>query len=337
MKKKSLLVFLAIMFSLPLWSDDFSFMTRLQLDASGKYAESRLRVDVQHGFEPSYNPVFNISGFETFYPVEWLGVCAGNSFFKKYPVKGAWLSASDSYLKTGRLLKSGAGILGRFQVSDQVRLNLSFSGSPESWNEADEMEIDSSEENQTVNLNAGEDLLLFDMISVGSVFYKMNGPSPQVGVYAGFSPDEGPLKGLLFNAGYIHNFRDSYMAKSKDALMCSLGYEMKDSGLGFYGDLISGLNNQYLNKSGKVKNHSVKSAPFYTAVRLSYEPVKSLVLNLSGNYASFYDDSEGGFGFKASSEYKISKQFGTLEGGIEYKKEMTEAYVIWKMKIAENK
>lgn len=314
MKKLSFIILLSFI-SVSVFAGDFIFQNRLQLDTAVKHAEGRVRVDMNHTFENgTYSIPFEIKAYALFKPVKYVFVGAGNSFFKKYPVQAAYLAASDDYLKTGRLLRNGLGVLGNIPFSDDVKLSLSTSIGPDEWN--DDAETDVEYAAQKIDVNAGFNLSVLDRFSIGAVANKINGTEFQAGVYGGFEGNEDFANGLLINTGYIYNFRDSFMAKTQHGLMMSAGYKINALGLGFYGDFITGLNSNYLKKSGKIKNYENNQIPFYGALAVVYDGLddwnvylRSKVCAFSGNGTLFTDPV---WGFVTGTEYVISKKAGSV-------------------------
>jgi len=349
--RKNLFFIFFFLISACCFGQDFSFLSRFQLDASSKIAEGRVRVDVTNEWKNgSYAVPFELRGFATFYPASFLGIGAGNSFFKKYPVKSAWLSASDDYLKTGRLLKSGVGLISRFDAGENVKLSFSASGSPEDWNESGDSGSDSDYSAPKVDLNFGFDVGLFDFVSLGATAENVLSSEFQSGVFTGFNPKEGTCAGLLFNAGYVYNFRDSYMGKTRHALMLSGGYENKEGGWALYGDYIQALTKEYLKKSGKVKNYSNDILPFYSALCFRVDLTESLKSEYRIRLSMDPEKSASGYeaGIFTGFEYKLPKKYGTLEASLECETQTdsfkngtpvidTEISVGWKMKIVESK
>lgn len=331
--KKWKLIFLFCFCIKSLFANDVSLVSRFQLDSTGKNAESRVRVDYVNNWQNNsfYNDLFEIKAFASFMPVEYICVAAGNSFFKKYPVKSGWLCASDDYLKTGRLLKGGVGFLGTMPLGQAGKIKISVSGLPDSWNDNDEK---NENENpfEKVDFNSGIEFQPGKKFSAGAVFNKINTSGFQYGIYTGFCGSEDLLPSFFLNAGFIYNFRDLYMDKCRYAGMVSLGYEMQEINLGFYGDFISGFGMEYLTKSGHVRTYENGMIPFYTAGRISWEPIKKFEINIKGKCSGFYNDENINFGIGLCAEYKISKKYGAVELEIEYFKNQTEILTSWKIK-----
>lgn len=329
--KKFPVIFVLLFISAFSFAGDFTFQNRLQLDAAGKTSEGRVRLDMNHSWtNGNYYIPFEIKAYTLFTPVDFLSVGAGNSFFKKCPVRAAYLSASDDYLKTGRLLKSGFGIMGNIPFSEDTKLSLSASISPNEWN--DDSEVETGYSPAKIDINLGTDFILADKFSLGGAVNKINGTELQAGIYAGYK-EKTDSGNFLLNAGYVYNFRDSFMEKTQHALMISLGYKINAIDLGFYADFITGLNSNYLKKSGKIKTYDNGQVPYYGAFAVVYNGLEKWEMALRSHIAGFTS-----FGVTCESEYNISKKAGSvsLEAGIEYDGSQISGEVSlgWKMKVS---
>ena len=305
---------------------------RFQVDVKSEKIDSRIRSDMNLIWNKDFFLDFSIRGYGMCFPVEFIGFGAGNSFFQKYSLKGAWLGASDDSPKTGRLLKSGASIYGVLPLGNAGEIRGAFSVDPENWGENDS---EKAVEEKSVFFNAGLEYEYPGIFSLGCVFQNIKTPAFRYGIYAGTKVFEG----FFFNLGFIHNYRDYF--KSRNAFMTSAGYENKDSNFGIFADFISGFDNSYLKKSGAVEHYEDSVIPLYSALRINYKLLDNLTLETNGNICLFIHDSSSMENeIYVGGKYKVSKSAGTLKGGarLSFSNFGLTGFsfpVVWKVKVSD--
>lgn len=326
--------------SRPLISD------RFQVDAKSKFMDARIRTDVGLLKNAKYDMAFSLKGYGMCFPIPYVAFGAGNSFFQKYSLKGAWLGACDDSPKTGRLIKEGAAIYVRIPFDKAGDLKASVSISPELWNVD---ESTASSEN-SFYYNCGFEYEYPEIISFGVVFQNIKDKSFRYGIYTGTNFFEG----FYINAGFVYNFRDSdflpFSVNSKNdtdsfnteyAFVFSTGYENESYNFGIFADCVSGGNNYYVKKSGKTGYYKDNEIPLFSALRINYKVMNDLLLEVQGKFSLmipaatyFHSEIYGGV------EYKISKQAGSVKAGVRLNTDKSRVTVfsfpiLWKYKLSE--
>lgn len=305
---------------------------RFQVDVKSKKIDSRIRSDMNLIWNKNFAPDFSIRGYGMCFPIEYIGLGAGNSFFQKYALKGAWLAASDDSPKTGRLLKSGAAIYSVLPLKNIGKVRGAFSVDSEIWGEDDSEKLD---EKNSFLFNAGFEYEYPGIVSLGCVFQNINNPAFRYGIYSGTTLGDV----FLLNTGFIYNYRDIF--KTRFAFMTSAGYENKDYNFGIFTDCVFGFDNSYLKKSGAVGRYENNEIPLYSALRIDYKVSDSWLLETNGNVCIFiHDTSSLKCEIYGGCEYKISKTAGSIKGGsrLSFSNSGLSGFsfpVVWKVKVSD--
>ncbi len=237
---------------------------RLQLDFKGDKILGRVRLEgktnvVNGKLATNFstdNSDIRIRGFVGFNPWEFLTIAGGNSFFSKYSLSAAYLTASDDQESHGNLLDTnGAGVIFNIAglkiaggVAAESRLNLNFAASYD----------------------------IKDVVSLGFTFQDVTTEAFSFAGYAGLSA----VENLILNVGYIYNHEGGYLASAEQAVQVSAGYTFKDIGLTLLGDLQLGLTkNGAKDKDGKYAEYD--RVPLYTKVVAGISPLDNLDVSLA--------------------------------------------------------
>ena len=269
----------------------FSIGDRIQADYKSSMLNGRLRLDMLYKSDDSESPKFIMAptGFVHYAPVPYIGFAAGNNFYKYFAIPSAYLAAADDTTKYGRMLTDSIGIEDYRTYGDFGLYTTSFLGgitSDWAWGKKGKYYIklaaggayyNSSNYALDMGINAG----INKMFDVGFTAHDVTSSTPKYGAFAGLNC----VPNLIFNIGFYYNFtsseylpeacvtrsdgteddNDIYKFKkqtAKYALGVSTGYNFKRIGLGIYGDLISGLTDEYL---GEIKYYDTKyDSLFYT-------------------------------------------------------------------------
>ncbi len=281
-------------------SNNFALGDQLQADVENKYVHARLRLEAlfQNVNGNDRKLIFAPSGFVHFTPIPQIGIVAGNNFYKYFAIPSAYLAAADDTTKYGRMLINSVD-REAYIGSDTVSLyGNGFAGGLTSfWNWGDEDQIylkaaagaslytnfsNDTDKTFDFGLNAG----LANAFDIGFTAHEINSDDRKFGVFAGLTS----LQNAILNFGFYYNFtpasylpearverndEDEFKKQStKYALGVSGGYYFNGIGLGIYGDLITGLTNEYI---GTVKyyddNGNLVSSKTTTIVR-GATPVK---------------------------------------------------------------
>ena len=328
----------------------FAFGDRFQIDLESDTLNGRFRLETLfHNTSTTYdgekvdsedavpNLIFVPSGFLHFSPVQQFGLIVGNNFYKYFAIKSAYLSASDDTTKYGRLLTDSLGEDRYFSSGNIGIYSNGFAGGLTSnWNFGSDDQIyikmaggatmypdeDEFEKAVDFGLNAG----LTNLFDIGFTAHDITEDDRKFGAFAGYTGNEN----LILNAGFYYNFTDSdYLPEecvtrsdeyefkkqsTKYALGFSGGYNFSEKGFGIFGDVISGLTNEYI---GKIKYYdsdgNLIDTKITTIVRgatiVKYKNGKAkrtdgfthegipLFVSLRLNYR-FSDSIEGDFNFK---------------------------------------
>ena len=237
---------------------------RLQLDFKGDKILGRVRLEAKTGtvngklatnFDTKDSDI-RIRGFVGFNPWEFLTIAGGNSFFSKYSLSAAYLTASDDQESHGNLLDTnGAGVI--FNIA-----GLKIAGGV------------AAESRLNLNLAASYDIK--DVVSLGFTFQDVTTEAFSFAGYAGLSA----VENLILNVGYIYNHEGGYLASAEQAVQFSAGYTFKDIGLTLLGDFQTGLSK----KSAKDKDGVYKEldrVPLYTKVVAGISPLDNLDVSLA--------------------------------------------------------
>lgn len=305
---------------------------RFQLDLENPLFDGRFRLETafQNFDEESPNFVVAPSGYFHFTPVSQFGIIAGTSFYKHFAIPSAYLAASDDTTKYGRLLTDSLGEERYFGSDNFAVFTNGFAGGITSeWAFGSDCEFyakaaaggtfypdkDEFEKAIDFGVNAG----IGNLFDFGFTAHDVTDDDRKFGAFVGFIGNEN----LVANAGFYYNFttgdylpeervvgsddddNDVYKFKkqsTKYALGFSGGYKFEKTGLSLYGDLITGLTNEYIGtikyydadgnlidtktttivrggtvvkyKNGKAKRtdkYTHEGIPFYAGFRLNYE------------------------------------------------------------------
>lgn len=253
----------------------FSFGDRFQIDLENKLVNARFRLEAfyQNVDESLANFVVAPSGFAHFTPISQFGIVAGTNFYKHFAIPSGYLAAADDTTKYARLLTDSLGEE-RYFGSDSVALftNGFAGGVTSDWTLGENgyakfagggtFYPDSEEFEKAIDfgVNAG----ISNLFDFGFTAHDVTEDTRKFGAFAGYTGN----KNLILNAGFYYNFTTSdylpeecvdhkkkgyseYKKQStKYAIGLSGGYKFEELGFGIYGDVISGLTNEYI---GKIK------------------------------------------------------------------------------------
>ncbi|MCR4823330.1 MAG: hypothetical protein K5873_10735 [Treponema sp.] len=250
----------------------FSLGDQFQLDLESDYVNGRFRLEAvyQNVDSSTAKMIFAPSGFVHFTPIQQFGIAFGNNFSKYFAIPSAYLAASDDTTKYGRLLTDSLGEERYFGNDSVAIFSNGFAGGITSdWNYGNMYakvaaggtfypDTDEFEKAIDAGINAG----LYNLFDIGFTAHDMTEATRKFGAFAGYTG----MENLILNLGFYYNFTTSdylpeerversnaweYKKQStKYALGLSAGYKFQEKGIGIYGDLISGLTNEYI---GKIK------------------------------------------------------------------------------------
>ena len=337
----------------------FAFGDRFQIDLDSKQLDGRFRLETLfHKTNVTYDGekldyddevpklLFVPSGFLHYKPIKQFGIVGGNNFYKHFAIQSGYLAAADDTTKYGRLLTDSLGE-DRYFSSGSVGIysNGMAGGITSDWDLGDTVYLkmaggatiypekdDDGELPKAIDfgLNAGG----LNLVDFGFTAHDVSEDTRKFGVFAGYTGNQN----LVLNTGFYYNFTDSdYLPEmrversgeyefkkqtTKYALGLSAGYNFAEQGFGIYGDLITGLTNEYIGKvkyydsdgnlidtkiesiirgatvvkykNGKAKRtdeFTHEGVPLYAQVRLTYQ---------------FTESVEGAFNFKVRTLMRAS-------------------------------
>ena len=261
----------------------FAFGDQFQIDLENKNLEGRFRLETLfHNTSVTYDGsktdyedgipklLFIPSGFLHFKPIQQFGIVGGTNFYKHFAIPSAYLGAADDTTKYGRLLTDSLGV-DRYFTSGDVGIysNGMAGGLTSDWNFGSlyakfaggatfypekNSETDKIEKAVDFGVNFG----LEKLADFGFTAHDVMEDDRKFGAFAGYTGN----KNLIANVGFYYNFTDSdYLPEqkversgdyefkkqsTKYALGLSGGYKFEGFGFGIYGDVISGLTNEYI-------------------------------------------------------------------------------------------
>lgn len=249
-----------------------SFGDRFQIDWENAFVNGRFRLEAvyQNVDDSLAKVIFAPSGYAHFTPLPQLGLVAGTNFYKHFAIPSAYLAAADDTTKYGRLLTDSLGEERYFGNDSVVLFSNGFAGGVTSdWNFGngyakfggggtfypDEDEFEKA-------IDFGVNMGVQNAFDLGFTAHDVTEDSRKFGAFLGYAGNEN----LILNVGFYYNFTTSdYLPEArversgvdefkkqstKYALGLSGGYKFAEQGFGIYGDMISGLTNEYI---GKVK------------------------------------------------------------------------------------
>ena len=283
---------------------------RLQLDASDKKFDSRLRMEIGTTKLNGKESSIRFRGYGRFKPVEQFQLIAGNDFFTKVAVGPGYLVASDDTPKYARILQNGFGAISSWTLGDDKNADLSIAGGLKG--------VDNSFlEKDTLGLDAGFNFRMRDLFSMGASFQNMVGDNRSIGIFAGLEA----VENLTLNAGYIYNATDTdFIAKiAKNAVSVSAGYDFKDAGIFISADAVSAISSEYL-ENGETKKYEKDGTsliPFLAKVNVSYKVAEDITLGAKAKISCMIGDNDSTkTELYPNVTYKLQNKMGSLTTGV---------------------
>ena len=283
---------------------------RLQLDASDKKFDSRLRMEIGTTKLNGKESSIRFRGYGRFKPVEQFQLIAGNDFFTKVAVGPGYLVASDDTPKYARILQNGFGAISSWTLGDDKNADLSIAGGLKG--------VDNSFlEKDTLGLDAGFNFRMRDLFSMGASFQNMAGDNRSIGIFAGLEA----VENLTLNAGYIYNATDTdFIAKiAKNAVSVSAGYDFKDAGIFISADAVSAISSEYL-ENGETKKYEKDGTsliPFLAKVNVSYKVAEDITLGAKAKISCMIGDNDSTkTELYPNVTYKLQNKMGSLTTGV---------------------
>lgn len=283
---------------------------RLQLDASDKKFDSRLRMEIGTTKLNGKESSIRFRGYGRFKPVEQFQLIAGNDFFTKVAVGPGYLVASDDTPKYARILQNGFGAISSWTLGDDKNADLSIAGGLKG--------VDNSFlEKDTLGLDAGFNFRMRDLFSMGASFQNMAGDNRSIGIFAGLEA----VENLTLNAGYIYNATDTdFIAKvAKNAVSVSAGYDFKDAGIFVSADAVSAISSEYL-ENGETKKYEKDGTsliPFLAKVNVSYKVDEDITLGAKAKITCMIGDNDSTkTELYPNVTYKLQNKMGSLTTGV---------------------
>lgn len=322
------------------YKDDYTNTTRasnrLQLDASDKNFDSRLRMEIGTTKLNGKESTIRFRGYGRFKPVDQFNLIAGNEFFTKVPVNAGYLIASDDYPKYARILQNGFGAVSNWKLADDGSMKISFAGglkgTDSSLNDKDKRGLD-----------FGFNFDVRDLVSLGGSFQNATGNQLSAAAFVGLKA----IENLTLNAGYIYNCTDTdFISKSaKNAISLSAGYDFTDMGLFLGTDIVSGISNEYLDNGDtkKYQKNDSDLTPFQTKIRISYKLDESVEVGAKAKVSMMIGDSDSRkTEIYPNIAYKLSNNFGTISTGVRVTMDSSDIATIsipltWKCTLADIK
>lgn len=309
---------------------------RLQLDASDKKFDSRLRMEIGTTKLNGKESSIRFRGYGRFKPVEQFQLIAGNDFFTKVAVGPGYLVASDDTPKYARILQNGFGAISSWTLGDDKNADLSIAGGLKG--------VDNSFlEKDTLGLDAGFNFRMRDLFSMGASFQNMAGDNRSIGIFAGLEA----VENLTLNAGYIYNATDTdFIAKiAKNAVSVSAGYDFKDAGIFISADAVSAISSEYL-ENGETKKYEKDGTsliPFLAMVNASYKVAEDITLGAKAKISCMIGDNDSTkTELYPNVTYKLQNKMGSLTTGVrmDFDKDGLSKFAIplnWKCTLADIK
>ena len=309
---------------------------RLQLDASDKKFDSRLRMEIGTTSLNGKESSIRFRGYGRFKPVEQFQLIAGNDFFTKVAVGPGYLVASDDTPKYARILQNGFGAISIWTLGDDKNADLSIAGGLKG--------VDNSFlEKDTLGLDAGFNFRMRDLFSMGASFQNMAGDNRSIGIFAGLEA----VENLTLNAGYIYNATDTdFIAKiAKNAVSVSGGYDFKDAGIFISADAVSAISSEYL-ENGETKKYEKDGTsliPFLAKVNVSYKVAEDITLGAKAKISCMIGDNDSTkTELYPNVTYKLQNKMGSLTTGVrmDFDKDGLSKFAIplnWKCTLADIK
>lgn len=309
---------------------------RLQLDASDKKFDSRLRMEIGTTKLNGKESSIRFRGYGRFKPVEQFQLIAGNDFFTKVAVGPGYLVASDDTPKYARILQNGFGAISSWTLGDDKNADLSIAGGLKG--------VDNSFlEKDTLGLDAGFNFRMRDLFSMGASFQNMAGDNRSIGIFAGLEA----VENLTLNAGYIYNATDTdFIAKiAKNAVSVSAGYDFKDAGIFISADAVSAISSEYL-ENGETKKYEKDGTsliPFLAKVNVSYKVAEDITLGAKAKISCMIGDNDSTkTELYPNVTYKLQNKMGSLTTGVrmDFDKDGLSKFAIplnWKCTLADIK
>lgn len=296
------------------YKNEFSNTTRasnrLQLDASSKMFDARLRMEIGTTKLNGKDSTVRFRGYGRFKPVDQFNLIAGNDLFTKVPVNAGYLVASDDYPKYARILQNGFGAVSNWAFGDEknVTMNLAagVKGDDGSFLDPDKLGLD-------FGFNFG----IKDIMTAGGSFQNVTGNKFTASAFAGLSA----VKNLTLNAGYIYNATDTDFipSVSKNVVSVTAGYNFKDIGLLIGADAACGLTNEYLDE-GVTKNYQNDGKyviPFQTKVLVTYNVNDSLSVGVKAKVTAMLGNADSvKTEIYPNVTYDLPNKFGSLTSGV---------------------
>ena len=283
---------------------------RLQLDASDKKFDSRLRMEIGTTSLNGKESSIRFRGYGRFKPVEQFQLIAGNDFFTKVAVGPGYLVASDDTPKYARILQNGFGAISSWTLGDDKNADLSIAGGLKG--------VDNSFlEKDTLGLDAGFNFRMRDLFSMGASFQNMAGDNRSIGIFAGLEA----VENLTLNAGYIYNATDTdFIAKiAKNAVSVSAGYDFKEAGIFISADAVSAISSEYL-ENGETKKYEKDGTsliPFLAKVNVSYKVAEDITLGAKAKISCMIGDNDSTkTELYPNVTYKLQNKMGSLTTGV---------------------
>ncbi|MGN0738689.1 MAG: hypothetical protein ACI4LX_00790 [Treponema sp.] len=244
---------------------------RIQLDVSSEKLDARVRLDLaaptfefneknSEGKDISTkvdgkNATLRLRGYVDYKPWSWLHLNAGNNYFSKYGLKGAYLPVVDDYRVAGKLTgNSGASV-----IVDVAGLKVAANVAAVA----------------RLNLNFGASYNIADILDLSVVAQDVTEDTRVIAGYVGFTG----VENLVANVGYIYNQgSDDNLPSTQHAVTAAVGYNFKDIGFAVYAEGAFGLNN--VKGGGKETKYSKDGIPVHAGLLVKYIPVKDVTLNV---------------------------------------------------------
>lgn len=325
----------------------YSFGDRFQIDLESDYLTGRFRLEsIFQNVDSSLSKViFAPSGFVHFTPLPQLGIIAGNNFYKYFAIPSAYLAAADDTTKYGRLLTDSLGEEGYFGNDSLSVFTNGFAGGITSdWTFSNGIYAKfagggtfypaTNEFEKAIDFGANSGLEnLFDL---GFTAHNITEDDKKFGAFLGYTGNTN----LIANLGFYYNFttsdylpeervtgsddddNDVYKYKkqsTKYALGLSGGYKFEEAGLGIYGDLITGLTNEYI---GTIKYYDTNGnlIDSQTATIARGDTIVKYYYNKKGTKAKSRNDKFTHAGIPLYAQIRLTYTFSkSFEGSFSFK------------------
>ena len=320
----------------------FSLGDEFQIDLENDLFDARFRLDSFYQNNSDEIPSFVIapSGYFHFTPIPQFGIIAGTNFYKHFAIQSAYLAAADDTTKYGRLLTDSLGeekYLGNEYIS--LFINGFAGGLTSDWTFGNGYLKLAAGGTFYVGENVFEKAIDFginggiaNLFDVGFTAHNITDDDRKFGAFLGYTGSEN----IIANLGFYYNFttgdylpeervtgsddddNDVYKYKkqsTKYALGLSGGYNFDQIGLGIYGDVISGLTNEYI---GTIKHYDTEgnlvSTETGTIVRGS--TIVKYYYNKAGTKAKTRNDKCTHEGIPFYAGLRVTYQFSPIVEGV---------------------